>query len=71
MKNTPDPTHAKAVAVALCATQCHACDQDAALGKLFGPVVAQNPSMSTLVVGQLYFLEKRDARLAAFAWVSG
>src|SRR5213592_4313381 len=35
--------------------------QDAALGKLFRPAVAQNPSMSMPVVGQLYFLAKRDA----------
>ena len=27
--------------------------------------------MSTPVVGQLYFLEKREARLASCAWVSG
>jgi hypothetical protein len=45
--------------------------QDAAFGKLFRPAVAQNPSMSTPVVGQLYFLVKRDARLASCAWVSG
>jgi hypothetical protein len=44
--------------------------QDAALGKLFRPAVAQNASMSTPVVGQLYFLEKRDTRLASFTWVS-
>jgi hypothetical protein len=62
MKNTPDPTYAKAVAVALC-DAIRACDQDAALGKLFRPAVAQNPSMSTPVVGQFIFLG-RETRCA-------
>jgi hypothetical protein len=36
------------------------------------PVPASSaPSMTTPVVGQLYFLEKRDARLAACVWLSG
>ena len=55
------PGDTKVVAVELCATRCRAFDQDAALGKLFRPAVAQNSSMSTLVAGQLYFLDKRDA----------
>ena len=41
--------------------------QDAALGKLFRPAVAQNPSMSMPVVGQLYFLERGRARSASCA----
>jgi hypothetical protein len=54
--------NAKPIAVELCAAQCGAaCDENAALGKLFRPAVAQNPSMSTPVVGQPIFW-RGDAR---------
>src|SRR6266550_4955661 len=38
-------------------------------GNCSGHQWLKNPNMSTSVVGRLYFLEKRDARLASCAWV--